>query len=80
MPRYFLFGFVRVQMYEYYWGHTAAQIQLIDIDQPLTVYKRHDSSSGLKPGDKGYKPNAKKLDEAVERWKKRKAEREKRGF
>ena len=80
MPRYFLFGLVRVQMYEYYWGHTAAQIQLIDIDQPITVYKRHDSNSGLKPGDKGYKPNKKKLEEAVERWQKRKAEREKCGF
>lgn len=80
MPRYFLFGLVRVQMYEYYWGHTAAQIQLIDIDQPITVYKRNDSNSGLKPGDKGYKPNKKKLDAAVERWQKRKAEREKRGF
>ena len=80
MPRYFLFGLVRVQMYEYYWGHTAAQIQLIDIDQPITVYKRKDSNSGLKPGDKGYKPNKKKLDAAVERWQKRKAERENRGF
>lgn len=80
MPRYFFFGLVRVPMYEWYWGHTAAQIQLIDIDQPITVYKRHDSNDGLKPGDKGYKPNAKKLEETVERWKKRKAEREKRGF
>ena len=65
-------------MYEWYWGHTAAQIELLDIDQPITVYRRHDAD--LKPGDKGYKPNAKKLDEAVEKWKKRKAEREKRGF
>ena len=80
MPRYFLFGLVRVQMYEWYWGHTAAQIQLIDIDQPIIVYKRHNPNSGLKPGDKGYKPNKKKLDAAVERWQKRKAEREKRGF
>lgn len=80
MPRYFLFGLVRVQMYEWYWGHTAAQIQLIDIDQPLTVYKRRDPNEGLKPGDKGWKPNAKKLTDSVERWKKRKAEREKRGF
>lgn len=80
MPRYFLFGLVRVQMYEYYWGHTAAQIQLIDIDQPLTVYKHRDKNEGLKPGDKGWKPNKKKLDDAVKRWKKRKAEREKRGF
>ena len=80
MPRYFFFGLVRVPMYEWYWGHTAAQIQLIDIDQPITLYKKSDPNSGLKPGDKGWKPNAKKLEEAVERWKKRKAEREKRGF
>ena len=80
MPRYFFFGLVRVQMYEWYWGHTAAQIQLIDIDQPITVYKMRDSSSGLKPGQKGYKPNAKKLEKTVEDWKKRKAAREKRGI
>jgi hypothetical protein len=80
MPRYFFFGLVRVQMYEYYWGHTAAQIQLIDIDQPITVYKMRDPNEGLKPGDKGWKPNAKKLEDSVARWKKRKAEREKRGF
>ena len=80
MPRYFFFGLVRVQMYEWYWGHTAAQIELIDVDQPLTVYAKHESKSGLKPGDKGYKPNKKKLEEAVRRWEKKKAEREKRGF
>ena len=82
MPRYFFFGLIRVQMYEYYWGHTSAQIELIDIDQPITVFKRHDSerSGGLKPGDKGYRPDPKKLDAAVQRWKKRKAEREKRRF
>ena len=80
MPRYFLFGLVRVQMYEWYWGHTAAQIQLIDIDQPITVYKRRDKNEGLKPGDKGYRPDPKKLDEAVERWQKRKEAREKRGI
>ena len=80
MPRYFFFGLVRVPMYEYYWGHTAAQIQLIDIDQPITLYKKSDPNEGLKPGDKGWKPNAKKLKKTVEDWKKRKAEREKRGF
>lgn len=66
-------------MYEYNWGHTIAQIELIDIDQALTVYKR-DKNAGLKPGDKGYKPDAKKLDSAVQKWKQRKAEREKKGF
>lgn len=67
-------------MYEYYWGHTAAQIDLIDFDQPITVYKRHDPNHGLKPGDKGYKPDEKKLKRAVERWKERKKKREERGF
>ena len=80
MPRYFFFGLYRVQMWEYYWGHTAAQIELIDADQPTLVYKKHDKSSGLKPGDKGYRPDPAKLDAAVQRWKKRKAEREARGF
>lgn len=80
MPKYFLFGLVRVQMYEYYWGHTAAQIELIDIDQPIIVYRKQENANVLKPGDNGYKPDKKKLDAAVERWKKRKAEREKRGF
>lgn len=82
MPRYLFFGLYRIPMYEYYWGHTAAQIELIDIDAPLICYEKHDKShsGGLKPGDKGYKPNAEKLNKAVEKWKKRKAEREARGF
>ena len=67
-------------MYEYYWGHTAAQIELIEADRPITLYRNHNSSGGLKPGDPGYKPDAKKLNAAVEKWKKRKAEREKKGF
>ena len=80
MPRYCLFGLYRIPMYEYYWGHTAAQIELMDIDAPITVWKKHESKGGLKPGDKGYRPDPKKLDDAVRRWKERKAEREKRGF
>ena len=80
MPRYFFFGLWRVPMYEWYWGHTIAQIELIDIDQPLTVYKNQDRNGGLKTGDKGYKPDKNKLDAAVKKWQKRKAEREKRGF
>ena len=81
MPRYYFFGMYRIQMYEWYWGHTAAQIELIDADAPMICYKKHDDANkGLKPGDKGYKPNEKKLEDAVQKWKKRKAEREGRGF
>lgn len=79
MPRYFLFGLIRIPMYEYMWGHTIAQIELIDIDQPVTFFK-HDSSNRPKPGEKGYVPDKKKLDACVEKWKKRKAERDKEGF
>ena len=81
MPRYFFFGLYRIPMYEYYWGHTAAQIYLIDADAPIICYKRSDDKTGgLKPGDKGYRPNAKKLEETVRKWQKRKAAREARGF
>ena len=67
-------------MYEYYWGRTAAQIQLMMADYPLTLYKRHDPNEGKKPGDPGWVPDPKKLDAAVEKWKKRKKAREERGF
>lgn len=82
MPRYLFFGLYRIPMYEWYWGHTAAQIELIDIDAPFVCYAKHEErhGRGLKPGDKGYKPNKKKLDACVEKWQKRKAAREARGF
>lgn len=82
MPKYFFFGLYRIPMYEWNWGHTVAQIELIDIDAPFICYKGHGKSGngGLKPGDKGYKPNAKKLEETVRKWEKRKAAREARGF
>ena len=39
MPRDFLFGMIRVHMWDYYWGLTAAQVELLTIDQPIVVYK-----------------------------------------
>jgi len=80
MPRYLFFGLYRIPMYEWYWGHTAAQIDLIDIDAPIVCYEKHDNNKGLRPGDKGYVPNPKKLDAAVKKWEQRKAAREARGF
>ena len=67
-------------MYEYYWGHTAAQIELIDADQPLTLYKKHDPNEGKKPGETGWVSDPQKLDGSVEKRKKRKKAREERGF
>ena len=53
MRRDFFFGLFSVNDWEWYWGRTAAQIELRTIDQPLLVYKRDDNHS--KPGEKGYK-------------------------
>ena len=39
MPRYFLFGTIEVPMWDYYWGLTAAQVEILTIDQPIVVYK-----------------------------------------
>ena len=67
-------------MYEYRYGMTIAQIELMQLDQPFTAYKRRDKNEGNKPGDPGYTPDPDKLKAAVEKWKKRKAEGEKRGW
>lgn len=67
-------------MYEYRYGMTIAQIELMQLDQPFTAYKRRDKNGGKKPGDPGYIPDPDKLKAAVDKWKKRKAEREKRGW
>lgn len=62
-------------MWGYYWGFSAAKIELILGDAPLTVYKRREDEQQLKPGDPGYKPDEEKLNRAVEKWKKRKRQR-----
>jgi len=77
MPRYMLFGLVRIQMYEYYWGHTAAQIELMKIDAPLTVYKARNDKP--KPGEKGYTKTAAQAARDYERWKARKEEEKRKG-
>ena len=62
-------------MYGYYWGFSAAQVDLIMGDAPITVYKKREDEQKLKPGDPGYKPDAAKLDKAVEKRKKKKKAR-----
>ena len=37
-PRYFFFGLYRVPMWEYMWGMTIVQIELLSVDKPLTLY------------------------------------------
>ncbi len=44
-PRYFFFGLYRVPMWEYMCGMTIAQIELMSVDKPLSLYgKKSDFS------------------------------------
>ena len=59
-PRYFLLGMIRVPMWEYRCGMTAAQIELFSVDKPITLY-----------GKKKNSPSAEELIEAQENWNKK---------
>lgn len=75
MPRDFFFGFVRVPMWDYYWGLTAAQVELLTIDQPKVVYKKDDDND--KPWKKGTVSESyanKQYQQWLEKKKKREAE------
>ena len=78
MPRDFLFGLVRVPMWDYYWGLTAAQIELLTIDTPIVVYKRDDSGKP-KPGEKGFTRTAEQARKEYEKWKARQEAEKKKG-
>lgn len=57
-------------MYEYLWGYTRAQIELMNHDAPITVYKA--SEHKRRANDK---PDPEKCHEAVLKWKLRRAKR-----
>ena len=59
-PRYFFLGMYRVPMWEYMCGMTAAQIELMSVDKPLTLY-----------GKKNNTPDAEDILKAKERWEKK---------
>lgn len=69
MPRYFLFGMIRVPMWEYRCGLTIAQIELLTIDQPIIVYKREQDKP--KPGEKGFTRTAEQAQKEYQKWKTR---------
>ena len=69
-PRYFLFGLIRVPMYEYYWGYTAAQIELASIDAPYVAYKAKEKKSGIDPDY-----NREKANRDYKKWEERRKKR-----
>lgn len=66
--RYFFFGLIPVKMYEYRTVYTIAQLELMNIDAPLTCYKARER-------DKNTPPTAEELNETVRSWKERKKKR-----
>ncbi|KGF52445.1 hypothetical protein HMPREF9302_04020 [Prevotella amnii DNF00058] len=54
-------------MYEYYYVYTIAQIELMNIDVPMTCY-RHERG-------KNDPPSRKEMDNAVKKWEERKKHR-----
>lgn len=54
-------------MYEYYYVYTIAQIELMNIDVPMTCYRRKR--------DKDAPPTREEMDETVRKWEERKKRR-----
>lgn len=52
-------------MWEYLWGHTKAQVELMTADAPFVAYKAQDKP---KPGQPGYKADPDKIQRDYERW------------
>lgn len=76
MPRDMLFGFVRVPMWDYYWGLTAAQVDLLLTDRPVVVYKRDEERSAPWKNGTATKSYA---DKQYQRWLEKKKKREQDG-
>ena len=59
-------------MWEYYWGHTKAQVELLSADAPFVAYKKREKP---KPGQPGYKADPEKIQRDYEKWLERKKRR-----
>ena len=68
----------RCERYDYLWGYTAAQIELMMFDAPVVKYKK-DTDGKPKPGEAGFKRTAEQAQKAYEQWKKRQEEEKARG-
>lgn len=69
MKSRWFFGLWRVPMYEYLYGYTRAQLELMGVDKPFVAYKKRDDG-----GKSGVTSEAKQV-AAVERWKERRKKR-----
>lgn len=58
-----------MRAYDYWWGYTSAQIDLMVSDQPLIVYKKEKKCNA----DGSVKHTKKEMDDLYDRWAARKA-------
>ncbi len=76
MPRDYFCGLVRIPLYDYYWGLTAAQVELLSVDQPIVVWKKEkEKEKPWKDGkvEEGY------AERQYRKWLEKKKQREKSG-
>lgn len=69
---------IRVERYEYLYGYTAAQIELMMYDAPVVKYKAEDNKP--KPGEKGFTRTAEQAQQAYEKWKNRREKEREQGI
>lgn len=60
-------------MYEYFWGHTKAQIELMTIDGIYTCYKKDEKKNS--GGGSHTPPSPEKMKDVVRRWEENKKKR-----
>lgn len=70
MKSRWFFGLWRVPMYEYLYGYTCAQLELMCVDKPFVAYKKRSGDADAP----GVTSEAKQI-AAVERWKERRKNR-----
>lgn len=70
---------IRIERYEYLYGYTAAQIELMMYDAPVVKYKK-DRDNEPKPGEKGFKRTAEQAQKAYNEWKKRQEQDKAKGI
>lgn len=58
-----------MRAYDYWWGYSAAQIDLMVADQPVIVYKKDVKRNA----DGSVRHTKKEMDELWEKWEKKKA-------
>jgi len=69
-----LFGLIEVPMWDYWWGLTESQIDLLLVDQPLISYKHEKKKGKNGKFDTPPAPSKLKVAEAELKWRQKYAD------